>query len=143
MRPVLLLICLFGLCATAPPPSATATLLLRVENIRSDHGSLWVGVYTSEEDFLDRERARLLRVPVTATGSTRVAVDDLTPGARYAIAVFHDENDNGELDTNFLGLPAEPYALSRPLRSWFRRPRFDEMSFVFRPREGLSPLRLQ
>ena len=117
--------------------------MVTVENIQVEAGTLWLGIYASEDDFLDRSKARLVHVPVSGVGSVDVRVDHLTVGKRYAIAVFQDENDNGELDTNFLGLPAEPYALSRPLRSWFRMPRFREMSFIFDPQRGLPPLRLR
>ena len=49
----------------------------------------------------------------------------------YALGIFHDENDNGEFDTNFLGLPSEPWAFSGKLKSRFRMPRFEEVSFRF------------
>ncbi len=116
------------------------TLVLRVDNIAAERGTLWVGIYESPADFLDREKARLVYHKVTGTGREEVPIPGLVVGKTYAIAVFQDENDNGELDTNLLGLPAEPWATSRPLRSWFRKPRFEEMSFVFRPEQGLPPL---
>lgn len=40
-----------------------------------------------------------------------VAFIDLAPG-RYVVAVFQDLNGNGKLDTDLLGRPTEPYALS-------------------------------
>ncbi len=54
-------------------------------------------------------------------------LNDITPGT-YAIAVFHDENGNGQLDT-FLGIPREGFGFSRnpPVRP--RAPRFAECSF--------------
>ncbi|WP_198411362.1 MipA/OmpV family protein [Marinimicrobium alkaliphilum] len=38
-------------------------------------------------------------------------IADLEPGD-YALIVFHDENRNGVLDRNFVGIPREPIALS-------------------------------
>jgi uncharacterized protein (DUF2141 family) len=35
----------------------------------------------------------------------------VTPGT-YAISVFHDENSNGKLDTNLLGIPREGVSAS-------------------------------
>ncbi|WP_116106285.1 DUF2141 domain-containing protein [Lewinella sp. IMCC34191] len=135
---------------TLPPAPVTfgarpdkGTLDVRIENIVTNAGTLWIGVYESEDDFLDRERARLIHQPVRHVGEAQVRIDNLTVNKRYAIAVFQDVNDNGDLDTNWLGLPAEPYALSRPLQSWFRAPRFEEMSFVFHPGEELPPMRLR
>ena len=124
---------LTGLAAqsTAASP-AYAVLNLRVENIRAGHGRIWVGVYTSAEDFLDRERARVLPYEITRPGDTTLRVDSLVVGETYALAIFQDLDDNHDLNTNWLGLPAEPWAVSRPIQSYFRAPRFAEMSFVFR-----------
>ena len=42
--------------------------------------------------------------------------NDIPPGT-YAIAVFHDENANGKLDKNFLGIPCEGYGASNNVRT--------------------------
>ena len=36
---------------------------------------------------------------------------DIPPGT-YAVKIHIDENENGELDTNFLGIPKEQYGIS-------------------------------
>lgn len=116
---------------------------ISIENVTESNGTLWIGVYESEADFLNRDKARLVYHRVTSKGSQQVYIDKLVPGKTYAMGVFHDQNDNGELDTNMLGLPSEPWAFSRPVRSWLRKPRFGEMSFVFSPARGLPALRLR
>ena len=145
MSLLLLVLSFFGSPSVTPgvPADELATLTLEVNNVRSSGGTLWIGIYESPQDFLDRENARLVHQAVRMTGTERVCIDGLRVGKRYAIAVFHDENDNGELDTNLLGLPSEPWAFSRPLRSYLRKPRFEEMSFVFDPGSGLPALTLR
>ncbi len=46
----------------------------------------------------------------------------------YAVAVHHDANANGTMDSNFLGMPKEGYGVSNDVRSRFRPPRFSEAS---------------
>jgi uncharacterized protein (DUF2141 family) len=41
-----------------------------------------------------------------------MAADAVTPGD-YAISVFHDENSNGKLDRNFMGMPKEGVGIKR------------------------------
>ncbi len=53
---------------------------------------------------------------------------DLPPG-RYAIAVYHDENSNGKLDTYWYGKPREGAAASNNPHPSFRAPNFKESSF--------------
>ena len=50
---------------------------------------------------------------------------DAPPGL-YAIAVYHDANANGKMDTNFLHIPKEGYGVSNDARPRLRPPRFAE-----------------
>ncbi len=104
-------------------------LKLEVENIQQPEGIIWVGIY-QQDNYLVKEQAIIKGVNVTQTGKLEVVIDSL-PYATYAIALFHDINENGELDRNFLGIPSEPYAFSAPPRSKWRLPRFDEIAFHF------------
>ena len=45
---------------------------------------------------------------------------------KYAVAVFHDENKNGKLDKNYLGIPTEVYGFSNNARRTFSAPSFEE-----------------
>ncbi len=58
-----------------------------------------------------------------------VTFDDLKPGA-YAVGAYHDENGNNRFDTNFIGYPAEGYALSNGVRAIISRPRFADAAFA-------------
>ncbi len=124
----------FGPVQALPPawseaPLMTRTVRVKVDNVTSAQGTIWVGVYESPDDFLDRDKARLVAVRVNTTGSAMIDISGMVVGKEYALGIFHDLNDNGELDTNWLGLPAEPWGFSGRLRSLFRLPRFQEVAF--------------
>ena len=59
----------------------------------------------------------------------------------YAVAVYHDENDNHHFDKNFLGLPAEGYGFSNDAPTLFGPPAFDAARLVVRP--GDNPIRIR
>ncbi len=126
-----------------PPDTVMGTLRFSVENIKFAGGTIWVGVYTSEDDFLDREKARLVAVKISAKGDCYIEIPDMIVGQEYALGLFHDKNDNGDFDTNFLGLPSEPWAFSGTLKSRFRLPRFKEVSFYFQEDAPDPMLRLR
>ena len=48
------------------------------------------------------------------------------PAGSYAVAVYHDENGNEELDTNLLGIPREGFAFSGDARGFAGPPSFDD-----------------
>lgn len=141
---LLLLAALCGFAFTGPDPNPVrGTLRVEVTNVRQAGGTVWVGVYTSPDDFMDRDKARLVAARVTGTGKLSVDVPDLIVGEDYALAIFHDEDDDGEFNTNWLGLPSEPWAFSGTLKSRLRLPRFEEVSFVFTKEAGAQELRLR
>lgn len=54
----------------------------------------------------------------------------VAPGT-YAVSVFHDENSNGKLDTNLMGIPREGVGASNDAKGHLGPPRFDAASFRF------------
>lgn len=110
---------------------------LELNNIQDASGSVYIAIYNKSDDFLkyDHIYSRKI-VPVSQTGTMRVSIHDLPPGA-YAVSCFHDVNGNGQLDTDWMGIPTEPYCFSNNARPKFRAPRWSEAVFQF-PGEGLN-----
>ena len=54
---------------------------------------------------------------------------NLTTG-EYALAIYHDENSNGKLDSNFLGMPTEDYVFSNYATGNFGPPSFEDAKFT-------------
>jgi uncharacterized protein (DUF2141 family) len=63
------------------------------------------------------------------TLKARVVWADLAPGV-YAVAVLHDENGNGKMDTNILGIPKEGHGASNNPAPKRRPPTFEEAQFT-------------
>lgn len=104
---------------------------LRVEfsNIQEAKGQLYVAVYDQPGTFLKTDQVRSQKiVPITQTGVLTISLDKLPPG-KYAMSCFHDLNGNGQLDTNWMGIPTEPYGFSNNARPKFRAPNWSETAF--------------
>ncbi len=122
---LLLLLCSFFI------PTEKTSLVLNIENIEEAKGHVWIGVYDSQKNFLQKDAAMILiGEKIRQTGSIQVEVKDLSYGT-YAVALFHDVNDNGTLDQGILGIPKEPYVFSKPLKSKWRAPTFEDVKFSF------------
>ena len=52
----------------------------------------------------------------------------IAPGT-YAVSVYHDENSNDKLDTNFLGIPREGVGASNNAHGHMGPPKFDSAKF--------------
>ena len=100
-----------------------------------------VGLYDSGEHFrsaianagkvgLLNDRSRLVGIAMRAiAGSQSVVFTDLKPGT-YAIIAFHDVNDNGKLDENWLGKPTEGYGFSNNAEGFLSAPSFKNASVL-------------
>lgn len=133
MPAVFSLPCIAILISTMPlAPVGDSMISLNVTNIEEEAGMIWIGIYDSEENFLVKERAIVKGYTVEHPGKIHISLPDL-PYGTYAIAIFHDLNNNGYLDQNVLGIPSEPFAFSRRPRSKFRMPRFEEVAVTFSP----------
>lgn len=132
-----------GADSVPTPDPLVRTLRVYVDNVKCAEGTIWVGIYESEEDFLDREKARLVHLKITEKGEAHLEIPDMVVGEEYALGVFHDENDNGEFDLNWLGLPAEPWAFSGVPKTRLRLPYFAEVSFRFLDGQQQQRVRLR
>ena len=109
--------------------SQTSNLTVQIDNVESTSGVIWVGVYDSADNFLNKDKAILKRIEIRHPGVVSLRISDLLYGKDYAVAVLHDLNNNGDLDRNFFGIPTEPFAFSGTIHSSWRAPRFDEVKF--------------
>jgi len=104
------------------------TLSIKVNNVESTKGKVNVAVYDSDEAFLSFDHVLKSDSVVAHKGSVVLNISDL-PAGEYALAVFHDENDNGKLDTNWLGIPKEKVAFSNAKMKTFGPPKYKECAF--------------
>ena len=105
-----------------------ASLTVRVTGLRSDRGQVMLSLHNQDQGFPGGKPAVRQQVLGISRGVASVTLADLPPG-RYALAVIHDENGNGKMDTNWMGLPKEGWGASRDPRPTMRGPRFDESAF--------------
>lgn len=66
-----------------------------------------------------------------------------TAAGTYAIKVFHDVNGNGTIDTNWMGIPNEPYGFSNDAMGTFGPPGFNAASFVVGPKVTTVRIRMK
>jgi uncharacterized protein (DUF2141 family) len=95
--------------------------------VRSSRGVVRCGLF-SEAGWL--KTPVQARVAAIRGGAAVCVFNPVAPGV-YGISAFHDQNGNGQLDTNFLGLPSEDYCASRDARNPFGPPSFANAKFSY------------
>jgi uncharacterized protein (DUF2141 family) len=121
--------------------SNTGKIKVMVTNIKNIQGQMGFSLYRSSEGFPHPEKASLtIFVEITGT-SCEYTFTNIEAGT-YAISVFHDENSDKELNSNFLGIPREGVGVSNNAKGHFGPPKFDAAKFDFTPPEKLIAISL-
>ena len=107
------ILALFVFLLTASVAGAQGSIVARLVNLRNDKGVCRVCVFDRAEAFKGTGGAPLQCLVVPVTQGKAEAVFSNLPAGSYALFAFHDANNNGKFDTNFLGIPKEGYGASR------------------------------
>jgi uncharacterized protein (DUF2141 family) len=109
--------------------SSETSITIEITNIKHPKGTLRLGVFRAGNTFGSTYTKPDFGQMVTVTGKgIERTVINLPPG-RYALALYHDMNDNWKLDKNFVGYPKEPYGFSNNYRPVFSGPNFEDCAF--------------
>jgi uncharacterized protein (DUF2141 family) len=104
--------------------ASAADLTVEIQGIKPATGHVVIAVYNNAKDFPVPEKRMTFKSVVAENSVTSVTFADLEPG-RYAVVAYQDENNNGKLDKNLLGVPSEPYGFSNHARGRMGPPSFD------------------
>jgi len=104
----------------------TFDIKVEVKNAKNDDGKMFFALYDNEDDFLKKEIKGGIEV---ITNKTSIITFKNVPTGVYAVSVFHDKNDNGEMDTNGLGIPTENFGCSNDAKGFMGPPKWKNAKF--------------
>jgi uncharacterized protein (DUF2141 family) len=109
----------------------TNDLTVQISGLRSNSGKCLISLYNGKSGFpTDPESALSTSTALIKDRKCVVVMKNIPPG-EYAIAIVHDENSNGKLDSNFLGIPKEGIGISNNAKSLIGPPDFEDSRFTF------------
>jgi uncharacterized protein (DUF2141 family) len=109
------------------------TLVLRINGLRNSQGVVHLAVFDRAEGY-PKDVSQAVR-----SGSFDIDIDENLlevelpdlPYGRYAVTVHHDENRDGELNMNAVGIPKEGIGFSGNPQIWRGAPSFEKATFEF------------
>ena len=107
--------------------------VIRVEitGARNDKGQVSCALFAPGSGFPSKAESAVAHThSAISNGSAVCEFAGLAPG-RYAVSVFHDENSNGKMDTNFIGIPKEGVGSSNDAKGRMGPPKFDAAAFQY------------
>lgn len=119
------LVALVGMALVAMSlPLLAHELTLKVDKVKNLNGNLLIAVYDQAPNYNNDSQWVVVRKVKVSEGPIRIPLGDV-PTGYYAVKLFQDENDNGLIDKNPIGIPTEPYGFSNNGGS-YGQPSFDE-----------------
>ncbi len=105
---------------------------VKILDIRNSTGAVACALFESPTGFPTEylHAATNIMIIKVRDKQARCDFEDIPPGT-YALAVVHDENMNGELDANWLGIPTEGYGFSNDAKALLGAPTFSAASFPY------------
>lgn len=113
-----------------------------VDGLRNDKGMVRCGLYASAVGF--REPGKEMKgvaVPISG-GKATCVFEDVPPGS-YAVAVFHAENNETQLETGLFGKPKQGYGFSRDAKGSFGPPSFDAAAYKYAGGSSVWPVHIE
>jgi uncharacterized protein (DUF2141 family) len=119
LRSLLLLISAIGF-------AQNNALTVTITGIQNNSGKLMAEVYNSKGKFL---KSAYKTTSTSIKSNTATVIFSDLPKSEYTVMVYHDENNNGKLDKNFIGMPKEPVACSNNAKGFMGPPKYEDAKF--------------
>jgi uncharacterized protein (DUF2141 family) len=103
-----------------------ANLTVAVSGLKNNTGMVKVGLYNSEGTFL-KTTYKSITSEIKNNSATVTFVG--IPKGEYGISTYQDENSNGILDKNMIGIPSEDFACSNNAKGFMGPPAYEDAKF--------------
>lgn len=114
----------------------SSELSINIRGLESNVGKVLVLVFKDSDGFPeeDKKAYKILELSIS-NKSASGKISDI-PSGTFAISVLHDEDGDGKMKKNGLGIPTEGFGFSNNPSILFGQPSFEKCSFSLK--EGTS-----
>ena len=108
---------------------------VKILDIRNSAGTVACALFKGPDGFPTEYMHAATNIMMMKVQDRQARCDfaDIPPGT-YALAVIHDENKDGKLEANWVGVPTEGYGFSNDAKALMSAPSFDAASFPYNGR---------
>ena len=114
-------------------------ITVKINNLDNSKGKVLVAIYDSKDSFLNK---RFKGTMSKINDNTCEVTFKNIPEGVYAISLFHDENDNNKMDSNFLGIPKEDYGCSNNATGFMGPPKWEDAKFELKDKSIIQTITL-
>jgi len=112
----------------ASTPAQAGDLTIELSNLNKETGKVMLNLLRNEAQMNNAEPAEASMMLNPNADGVSFTLHNL-PAGTYGVQVMHDENGNGELDSNLVGIPKEPWGFSNNAKGKFGPPKWEDVQF--------------
>lgn len=118
----------------------SANITVFVKGVENNKGKINLALDDSAKNYAIDNKVDTAKFAVQLDAKVetiKVVIPNIEPG-EYSLSIFHDQNGNEQIDTNFFGVPTEGYAFSSNVVGVFGKPTFEEVKFDLKQGQNMS-----
>jgi uncharacterized protein (DUF2141 family) len=106
--------------------AGSSNLTVMVDGLKNKNGQVCASIFAQSNGFPGQKERAIASQCIRSNNLDKgFKFDNLNPGS-YAVALFHDANSDGKLNTGLFGIPSEGMGCSRNPRGLTGAPRFQD-----------------
>ncbi len=130
--PVRMVLCIATILISLFPSQIlkAQNITINISGIRSEKGQIVIGVFRDSESYQKEEPLVNEIFPkINLHEGSMIVQFRLEPGV-YGLCLLDDENSNGKMEYNFLGMPKEGFGFSDYYHTGVTKPKFESFKFI-------------
>jgi len=124
------IICFSLLLFIAPLILNAQNMEVVITGINSTEGQIIIGIFKDDKSFQEEKPFILKKFEKNEILKGEMTVKFSLASGIYGFSLLDDENNDGKMNYNFLGIPKEGFGFSNYELSGLRKPKFDVFKFV-------------
>ncbi len=124
-----ILVLFFTILSSGAAQEERLELTVTVSGGKPAEGQILLSVFSSDESYLKSPIFEAVSL-VDKNGVSVFVINTLRPGT-ISVSAVYDEDNSGDLNTGFLGIPTERVGFSKNAKGRFGPPSFEKTSFDF------------
>jgi uncharacterized protein (DUF2141 family) len=120
-----------GILFTLSPVIVNAQeVKVKISEISSTKGKIMLSVFKDNKSFDDEQPYKTFSFDKKLIANGKLSVSCKIPFGTYGFALVDDENANGKMDKNMIGIPKEGFGFSNFFLTKMKKPIFNDFKFV-------------
>lgn len=110
-----------------------AGIVMQINSLKTNEGIIVCDLYATGKGFPNKPDRAISRVTVRPKNNQATCAFTDAKAGRYAVAIWHDVDNDNKLGSNWIGIPSEPVGSSNNAKGRMGPPKFQDAAFDFQP----------